>query len=432
MEPIKVLYDATHIGECACFRQNGSGIYSVTYNILRELLKRPEFKVQLYCAPCAVYGLRTAIKRDDALKECTIRDDNSTVLDDAITFMHSCRENAGNSKAGFFWTVCIKITIKVIKIMNVFLQRLNRLFHRENNQQRYSDVDIFFSPVYVIPDEIKHIDRIRKYTILYDLIPLLLDEYKGDISGWIGPLLKSINSEDNYFTISQCTKDDFVEHLPEIDPDKTTVALLAAAKHFHPCSDPAVINAVKEKYKIPLGKKYFLNLSFMDSRKNLLFSLKCFAEFIRKNKIDDLVFVLGGGSGEKFIAKNSSILKEIGITSDQVVATGYVADEDLAALYSGAECFVFVSLYEGFGLPVLEAMQCGCPVITSNVSSLPEVVGDVGIMVTPTEKDELIDAYKKLYDNPQFCKALSAKGIERAKLFSWSNCVDIIAKEMLK
>ena len=102
-------------------------------------------------------------------------------------------------------------------------------------------------------------------------------------------------------------------------------------------------------------------------------------QFVEKHQINDLVFVLGGGHYNEFIDKLNAMLGKI--PEGLVIKAGYIDDEDLAPLYSGAEWFVYTSQYEGFGLPPLEAMQCGCPVITSNNSSLPEVVGDAGIMI---------------------------------------------------
>ena len=113
-----------------------------------------------------------------------------------------------------------------------------------------------------------------------------------------------------------------------------------------------------------------------------------------------------------------------------IVKAGYISDEDLPCLYSNSEFFVYPSLYEGFGLPVLEAMKCGCPVITSNISSIPEVTGDAAILINPESDEQLIQAYKSLYYNKELKKELSLKGIERAKQFSWEKTVDTIINKM--
>jgi glycosyltransferase involved in cell wall biosynthesis len=107
-----------------------------------------------------------------------------------------------------------------------------------------------------------------------------------------------------------------------------------------------------------------------------------------------------------------------------VIFTGYIPDHDLSAIYSGALAFVYPSLYEGFGLPPLEAMQCGTPVITSNTSSLPEVVCDAGLMINPSSRDDLCQAMLNLINQNNLRMELSQKGIERAKQFSWTKCAD--------
>jgi glycosyltransferase involved in cell wall biosynthesis len=117
-------------------------------------------------------------------------------------------------------------------------------------------------------------------------------------------------------------------------------------------------------------------------------------------------------------------LSNLPTLKERVIITGYVADEDLAALYSGAMAFVYPSFYEGFGLPPLEAMQCGVPVITSNTSSLPEVVGDAGIMVAPTDADALCQSMLNLYASSDLRSKMSFKSIEQAKKFSWQNCTE--------
>ena len=128
----------------------------------------------------------------------------------------------------------------------------------------------------------------------------------------------------------------------------------------------------------------------------------------KKNKIDDLVFVLAGGHWDTFLPV---LHKEIdGMEKDRILQVGYVDDEDVAALYSGAEWFVYTSQYEGFGLPPIEAMQCGCPVVVSNNSSLPEVVGDAGIMIDCNSEEQHVKAFEDYYFNKALRKENSEKG----------------------
>jgi glycosyltransferase involved in cell wall biosynthesis len=107
---------------------------------------------------------------------------------------------------------------------------------------------------------------------------------------------------------------------------------------------------------------------------------------------------------------------------NRIVVTGYVDDEELAPLYSGALCFIYLSLMEGFGLPPLEAMQCGTPVITSNTSSLPEVVGDSGVMLTPDDTDGLCQWVLRFYQQPALRQTYAHQSIGQAKTFNWERC----------
>ena len=168
----------------------------------------------------------------------------------------------------------------------------------------------------------------------------------------------------------------------------------------------------------------------LEPRKNLIRSVKTFVEFIKKHNIDDLVFVLGGGQWDHFIGQLEKEVTDLGDFKSKIIKAGYVDDEDLAPLYSNAQWFVYTSRYEGFGLPPLEAMSCGCPVITSNNSSLPEVVGNSGIMIDWDSDIQHIEAYENYYFDEQLRKENSKKGLERAKEFSWEKCVDIMINVM--
>jgi glycosyltransferase involved in cell wall biosynthesis len=207
---------------------------------------------------------------------------------------------------------------------------------------------------------------------------------------------------------------------------------LAAGDNFYHEKDKNKIKQVCKKYNIPTDKKYVFSLCTLEPRKNLIRSVKTFIEFIKKNKINDMVFVLGGAHWDEFIGKLESEIKDLGKYKNKIIRAGYIDDEDLAALYSGAEFFVYTSQYEGFGLPPLEAMQCGTPVITSNNSSLPEVVGDAGIMIDWDSDEQHIAAYEKYYFDEKYREKMAKKGLTRSRQFSWKNTVDVMINQMKK
>ena len=152
-------------------------------------------------------------------------------------------------------------------------------------------------------------------------------------------------------------------------------------------------------------------------------TIKCFSRLAQDNALNDLSLVLVGTKGWAF----DPIFKEIAANPkirDRIIVTGYVDDKYLAPLYSGAMMFVYPSFYEGFGLPPLEAMQCGVPVITSNTSSLPEVVGKAGIMIDPEDADALCQAMLTIYDSTEVRQKMSADSLAQASKFSWQKCAE--------
>ena len=188
---------------------------------------------------------------------------------------------------------------------------------------------------------------------------------------------------------------------------------------------------VRQKYGIPLNGKYVFSLCNIEERKNLIREIKTFADFINKNHIDDMYFVLGGAKVQSFIEIFEKSIDSLDFVKNRIIRAGYIDDEDLAPLYSGAEWFVYTSQYEGFGLPPLEAMACGCPVITSNSSSLPEVVGDAGIMIDWDSDEQHIQAYEKYYFDKKLRAKMSKKGLERSKPKKKKKTVDVIVSKII-
>jgi glycosyltransferase involved in cell wall biosynthesis len=198
------------------------------------------------------------------------------------------------------------------------------------------------------------------------------------------------------------------------------VTHLGASNNFYKENNTDKIQAALDKYKIPQGR-YILGLSTLEPRKNTAHLIRCFFKILSENRYDDDYLVLAGSKGwlyeEIFQTVNSSSKLK-----NKVIFTGFIDDEDISKVYSGASFFVYPSLYEGFGLPPLEAMQCGIPVITSNNSSLPEVVGNAGIMVDATDEEQLCHAMSQLLDDSNLRNQLSIQALQQAQKFSWEKC----------
>jgi len=299
-------------------------------------------------------------------------------------------------------------------------------FLSKEQKNIYKNIDVFFSPMDPVPEDLVFYKHIKKFVLIYDMIPLLYPAYFPK-KHWIKKLIKSFSPYDYYFTISENTKRDTLFFSKKITEKNITTTYLGCAEYFRPEKKKTV--EVLKKYKLPTDKKYIFSLCTLEPRKNLIRAIKCFIAFIKKNKIDDLIFILGGGHWEKFITEFQKGIKDLGLYQNKIIRAGYIEDEDLPALYSGAEWFVYTSQYEGFGLPPLEAMSCGCPVITSNNSSLPEVVGDAGQMIDWDSDEQHIAAYEKYYFNQKYKNKMAKRGLKRSKQFSWKKCVDTMSKE---
>lgn len=268
--------------------------------------------------------------------------------------------------------------------------------------------------------------KIQTFILLHDAIPIILDNYSKEQKNFMQSIGKTLNFNDHYFANSQYTKDDFLRLFPDrLDENKIKVTHLGASDRFYYDFNINKNNTIKSKYHLPKDKKYIFSLCTLEPRKNLLFVIENFIKVIEKENIEDVIFVLGGGHRDRFLPKLQEVSRK---HQDKIIHIGYVDDEDLSSLFSHSLCSIYLSLYEGFGLPVLESMQCGCPVIASNTTSIPEIVADAGILIGPKDASALQNAILQIYQNPSLREVLRQKGLQRAKEFSWQKC----AKEMLE
>lgn len=287
--------------------------------------------------------------------------------------------------------------------------------------ERYlGDVEVFHGTNFLAPS----LRRGRSVVTVHDLSVLLFPQYHPwtRVLGFRAFFGATLARADAVITVSEQTKRDLVRMMgfPE---SKITVIPLAANEAFHPVSQPQTEETVTRYGLQPC--RYLLHVGTVEPRKNLL---RLFRAFERMSRADpqgpDLVFV--GGSGwrnqEFYRAVETSPVRS------RVHLMGYLPEQDLAALYSGSLATVYPSLYEGFGLPPLEAMACGAPVITSNTSSLPEVVGDAALLVDPTDVRAIEAALVRVKDDPEIRATLRLRGLQRVKQFSW----DVTARRTLE
>ena len=226
---------------------------------------------------------------------------------------------------------------------------------------------------------------------------------------------RSARSAAQVIALSEYGRQDIIEQY-RLDPATVTAIPLAASDRFRPVRNAEELQRVRQTYGIE--SDYVLSVGAIQPRKNLNRLVTAYSRLRRGNpkvKLPKLVLV---GKCAWLYDETLRAIKELELT-DSVIVTGYVPETDLPALYSGAICFVYPSYFEGFGLPPLEAMRCGAPVIAGDRTSLPEVVGAAGLLVDPFDIDALAAAIEKVINDSDLRAQLSVKGFERAKLFDW-------------
>ncbi len=254
---------------------------------------------------------------------------------------------------------------------------------------------------------------------LYDIIPLVFKSQNQDVLpehiwGDYNLRLKEINKATKIAAISDCTRNDLIQYL-NIQEDRIENISGGVDPIFRKINDDSKINNTKQKYQIK--GEYLLTLSGFNPRKNLDGTLQAYKKLssgIRGRY--KLVVVCGLNENERKILKDT--MESLKVTKD-VIFTGFVSDDELVYLLNGATLFLFLSLYEGFGLPVAEAMACGLPVVASNVSSIPEICADAGILVDPENPKEIAKEIESLITQPSKLKELGEKSIEQAKNFNF-------------
>ena len=251
---------------------------------------------------------------------------------------------------------------------------------------------------------------------VHDVIPLILPETFTLRHRLVAraALARVRQTADLAIVPSRAVRDDVVRHLGLPD-DRVVVTPEGCEPRFRPASAPTVDEAVV-RYRLP--PRYLLAVGIRDPRKNITALLHAFARLRRAGRIDaGLRLVLAGARG-RLDEPAFRTARSLGL-DQAVMFPGFIDDDHLPALYSGAALFVFPSLYEGFGLPVLEAMACGVPVVTSDAASMPEVAGGAALLVDPRDVDALAAAIAQGLSDEGLRRRLRSAGLARAAQFSW-------------
>ena len=216
--------------------------------------------------------------------------------------------------------------------------------------------------------------------------------------------------------VSNATRNDIIKFL-HVPAEKVRVVYLGVDEAFHPISNHSLLKTTRRRYNLP--ESFILCVGTIQPRKNLMGLLQAYARLCQDENFHHDI-VLAGGVGWNNVGLKEHI-DSLGISS-RVHFTGYLPDADLPLIYNLCDIFVFPSIYEGFGLPVLEAMASGVPVMTSKTSSLPEVAGDAALLVDPASIEEMAAGMMRLLTDQDLRTRCRERGIARAKLFTWERC----------
>jgi glycosyltransferase involved in cell wall biosynthesis len=279
-------------------------------------------------------------------------------------------------------------------------------------------VDLLHVPYFAAPLR----STLSVVVTIHDLIPLLLPAYRGSRQVQLYMRLAAAGARRARAVIadSRHSRQDIIEHLG-IPPERVTVTYLAASPHFGP-RNAEVIAEVRGRFR--LQRPYIFYIGGFDARKNVEMVVRAFAAATQGWE-DPPQLAIGGrlpdGRNPLFSDVNQLIV-DAGVAGD-VALLGAVSDDDKAALMAGSAAFVYPSRYEGFGLPPLEAMQCGAPVIASRATCIPEVVGDAGLLVDPDDLPGWVGALRSVLTDAGLAESLRRRGVERARRFTWEQTV---------
>ncbi len=431
-EKLNILFDFDLVFKSSYDNTYRTGLFNVEYNVITEMLKNYSDKFNFF-ATC----------------KCSEKIYNDLVLKafpefKEIKFLNIYSKINEFKKVINFYIANLKKNktfFSKIKIIFLKLYKIIASLFKNKKEPNIDFINIYQSFFYQIPDIVLENKNIKKFTILHDIIPYTNPEYceknpnkfEKCRQNFKDKYLYFKDKDINVFVISQYTLNEVNKNLPELKNTNYIVNLISYNKNQYFVIDKNKIDKnILSKYNIPENTPYILSLSSLNKRKNLPLLIDSFIEFLEKNQdIKDLNLVLAGPKGWMFDDIFNSI-NNANKYKDRIILTGFIDEKDINTIYNSAYAFVFPSLSEGFGIPVLEAMACGLPVISSNFTSLPEVYGDSALSFNPTKKEELVECLEKIYNDKNFRENLIQKGLNRAKEFSWEKTTKNMINEYLK
>ncbi len=409
-----------------------TGIYYTQYNIIKELLKNHKnefnfFAFSYYSRKTFYEVINNKLPEFKDVKYFEMFSKTEMINNFFKNKIGILRRKKKSSKNLFLNSTLVFgiLSLKFVKL----------LIPKFKSKKLFKNIDIYQSFYDDIPEKIEEYSNAKKFIIVHDILPITNPEFFTYEKDSFRNKIDKIDVDTIIFTDSAYTKKELLELFPKFKKENVIVNLLAAdSNRYYKINDINLKekNEILTKYNIPTNDKYILSLCSLNKRKNLAFLIEGFVNFLEKNSdVKNLNLVLAGPKGwlmDEMFNSISNAEKH----KDKIILTGFVDDKDINMIYNSAFMFVFPSFAEGFGLPVLEAMQCGIPVISSNTTSLPEVYGDAAIGINPTNMEELEKAIHEIYFNNDIRNKLIEDGLKQSKNFSWKKTVDNIIKEYIK
>lgn len=413
---MNVLYDISWIGVSLARKQPRTGLIRAIECTADALLRRTDCNVGLTAALSreAYHGAQTFFDTGSILPR------NRFISPPAVTRTASRLADALN-RIGDKWTP--RRGTGLLRRAALKFAQWGKVEHQLVDLRRLNEAQIFQAQYSGMPPWVRKFPHLTLFHTVYDIIPLVLPGAvsEGHVK-FFSEIIQGIHPDDHVICISHSAKADLCAYRPDLSSARVHVAHLGASSAFRPCTRDEAIPEVRKKYLIPDGP-YLLAIGTLVPHKNFARLVESFVTVCEREKIHDLSLVISGSAGWD-MHRFTSVLEQHHLDRNRIVLTGYTADADLPALYGGALAFVFPSLYEGFGLPVLEAMQCGTPVLCSNSSSIPEVGGDAALYFDPKNGEEISAAILEVYQNPTLRAELAGKSLVQAKKFSWDQCAE--------
>lgn len=278
-------------------------------------------------------------------------------------------------------------------------------------------VDITHFMGFIIPPNVRGKTIVMIYDMVTEIYPETMETRNRERIQ--SELIRSAQYADYIITISESAKKEIMQYL-EVPESKIGVIYpgVEYEKFNQPCGQNKLAE-IKNKYNLP--EEYILYFGTLEPRKNIETIIDAFSTY--KNKYNtDIKLVIAGGKGWRYESIFTQ-MQRLNI-EQEVIFTGYVEEEDKTGIYQMASLFLFPSLYEGFGMPVIEAMAAGVPVITSNTSSLPEAAGDAAILVSPPDSAKIAKHIQEILNDDELRQSMIQKGLEQSKKFNWDTSVD--------